>query len=596
MNDAVKNAPSEMAGQLKKTVANQLGQLRNKSRDSRFVLMIALLAAVVAAMIVIILWTTSPNYVPLYGKQEMYDAANIMELLEKEKVPFHLEKTSGQILVPEDQLAQVRIALAARGVRAAMPAGMESLDNKLGLGTSEFMENMRYRNAQEGELARTIISLDAIRSARVHLAIPQRTLFVGRNEEKPSASVMLDLKPGHSLDQEQIAAIVNLVSGSITGMKPEAVTVVDQSGHLLSHQTSGEATLAQMSVQQMDYVRRLEDYIRQRASDMLYPLLGNDNFRIQVAADVDFSKVQETQEQIDPNKVLRSESGKNDSRTDKNASGVPGSLSNRPPEPAAKTNTANNAAANNTTTSTVAGANETTPSTERTEFSRQYDASRTVIHTEYPLGRVHQLSISVLLNQKAAPKQGWTKDQLNEIENLVKTASGYDTGRHDQFSLASFDFSPTIVTTLPSEEVPWWQQERYQQLLRYGVGALLGLTLIFFGIRPLVRHLVSLQKPENMATPPEHSEPTLAVTDGPQRAAFSASDDDINALLNDVAGQRTGGSSNFGEPNMMVDLDELPDVGSDFDEQLKHLQLLVDKETTRVTEVIKLWINNNERH
>lgn len=475
MSDAVKNTPSELAGNLKKTVANQFGQLRNKTRDSRFVLMIALLAAVVAAMIVIILWTTSPNFVPLYGKQEMYDAANIMELLEKEKVPFRLEKTSGQILVPEDQLAQVRIALAARGVRAAMPAGMESLDNKLGLGTSEFMENMRYRNAQEGELARTIISLDAIRSARVHLAIPQRTLFVGRNEEKPSASVMLDLKPGHSLDQEQIAAIVNLVSGSITGMKPEAVTVVDQSGHLLSHQTSGEATLAQMSVQQMDYVRRLEDYIRQRASDMLYPLLGNDNFRIQVAADVDFSKVQETQEQIDPNKILRSESGKNDSRTDKNASGVPGSLSNRPPDAPTKDskNTTNNA-----TTSTVAGATESTPTTERTEFNRQYDASRTVIHTEYPLGRVRQLNISVLLNQKAAPKQGWNKEQLTEIENLVKTASGYDEARKDQFSLASFDFSPTIVTTLPSEEVPWWQQERYQQLLRYGVGALLGLALI----------------------------------------------------------------------------------------------------------------------
>lgn len=590
MNDAVKTSAAGLTNNIKKNMSSQLQQLRNKTRDSRFVLMIALLAAVVAAMIVIILWTTSPNYVPLYGKQEMYDAANIMELLEKEKVPFRLEKTSGQILVPEDQLAQVRIALAARGVRAAMPAGMESLDNKLGLGTSEFMENMRYRNAQEGELARTIISLDAVRSARVHLAIPQRTLFVGRNEEKPSASVMIDLKPGHSLDQEQIAAIVNLVAGSISGMKPESVTVVDQSGHLLSHQTGSDVSLAQMSVQQMDYVRRLEDYIRQRAGDMLYPLLGNDNFRIQVAADVDFSKVQETREDIDPNKILRSETGKEDSRADTAAAGgVPGSLSNRPPVATSKTDkNGANTAANNATQS------DANKQAERTEYSRQYDTSRTVTHTEYPLGRIRQLSISVLLNQKAAPEKGWSQAQLTEIEDLVKRAVGFDTVRHDQFSLASFDFSPMIVTTLPSEEVPWWQQARWQELIRYIVGGLLGLALIFFGIRPLVRHLVTLQKSD----PQNAGQNDLAVgqTSGtsPVRS-FTAADSDIEALLNDVAAQRGNGNQAMSD-DFSLDLEELPDVGSDFDAQLKHLQLLVDKETARVTEVIKLWINGNDRH
>lgn len=592
MSEAIKTTSAELTETLKKNVTAQLSHLRNKTRDSRFVLMIALLAAVVASMIVIILWTTSPNYVPLYGKQEMYDAANIMELLEKEKVPFRLEKTSGQILIPEDQLAQVRIALAARGVRAAMPAGMESLDNKLGLGTSEFMENMRYRNAQEGELARTIISLDAIRSARVHLAIPQRTLFVGRNEEKPSASVMLDLKPGHSLDQEQIAAILNLVAGSITGMKPESVTVVDQSGHLLSHQASGEASLAQLSVQQMDYVRRLEDYIRQRSSDMLYPLLGNDNFRIQVAADVDFSKVQETREDIDPDKVLRSESGKEDSHSNKTTSGVPGSLSNRPPEPTT-TNKKTGATTPNSTASNN-DKNTAEPATERSEFNRQYDSSRTVTHTEYPLGRIRQLSISVLLNQKAAPKQGWSKDQLSEIEDLVKKAAGFESTRQDQFSLASFDFSPTIVTTLPSEDMPWWQTEHYQELLRYGIGALLGLALIFFGIRPLVRHLVSLQKTDTDEAN-EHTAPaTITNRNTASARPFTATDDDINALLNDVATQQSGQIA--GSEEIAIDLDELPTIGSDFDAQLKHLQLLVDKEAVRVTEVIKLWINGNERH
>lgn len=587
MSELSKTMPTEVKNNLKTTLHGWFSRWRGQSRDNKFVLMIALLAAVVAAMIVIILWTTSPNFVPLYGKQEMYDAANIMELLEKEKAPFRLDKTSGQILVPEDQLAQVRIALAARGVRASMPAGMESLDTKMGLGTSEFMENMRYRNAQEGELARTIIALDAVRSARVHLAIPQRTLFVGRNEEKPTASVMLDLVPGQALEQGQIAAIVNLVAGSITGMKPEAVTVVDQSGRLLSQEMNNDASLSHMSVQQMEYVRRLEDYIRQRAGDMLYPVVGNDNFRIQIAADVDFSKVEETKEALDPNQILRSESSKEDKNSANNTGGVPGSLSNHPP--AASTDKNSKDSASKTTTD-----NSKQTLTERHEYNRQYENSRTVTHTEYPLGRIKQLSVSVLLNQKTAPKTGWNAEQLREIEELVKRATGFDVARGDQFSLASFDFSPTVVTTVPNEELPWWQQSSLQEMLRYGVGSLLGLALIFFGIRPLVKHLVSLQRAESQSeTSSKHTEPTLQ-TIGSRNSRTAVSDDDIAAMLNDVAMQQ--GDRPTLSDNSPLDLDDLPAVGSDFDMQLQHLQLLVDKDTARVTDVIKLWINGNERH
>ncbi len=587
MSELSKTMPTEVKNNLKTTLHDWFSRWRGQSRDNKFVLMIALLAAVVAAMIVIILWTTSPNFVPLYGKQEMYDAANIMELLEKEKAPFRLDKTSGQILVPENQLAQVRIALAARGVRASMPAGMESLDTKMGLGTSEFMENMRYRNAQEGELARTIIALDAVRSARVHLAIPQRTLFVGRSEEKPTASVMLDLVPGQALEQGQIAAIVNLVAGSITGMKPEAVTVVDQSGRLLSQEMNNDASLSHMSVQQMEYMRRLEDYIRQRAGDMLYPVVGNDNFRIQIAADVDFSKVEETKEALDPNQILRSESAKEDKNSANNTGGVPGSLSNRPPAASSDKNSKDSAS--KTTTD-----NSKQTLTERHEYNRQYENSRTVTHTEYPLGRIKQLSVSVLLNQKTAPKTGWNAEQLREIEELVKRATGFDVARGDQFSLASFDFSPTVVTTEPNEELPWWQQSSLQEMLRYGVGSLLGLALIFFGIRPLVKHLVSLQRAESQSeTSNKHTEPTLQTTDS-RNSRAAVSDDDIAAMLNDVAMQQ--GARPTLSDNSPLDLDDLPAVGSDFDMQLQHLQLLVDKETARVTDVIKLWINGNERH
>jgi flagellar M-ring protein FliF len=164
---------------------------RSLSRDNKSILTIALLAAIVAGTIVVILWTSSKNYVPLYGKQELYDTANIMEMLEKEQVPFRLEKSSGQILVPENQLAHVRMALAARGVRAAMPAGLEGLDNVTGLGTSEFMEGARYRHALEGELARTIISLDAVRVQLREAVAASRSKKQGKKSAANAAAVNL---------------------------------------------------------------------------------------------------------------------------------------------------------------------------------------------------------------------------------------------------------------------------------------------------------------------------------------------------------------------------------------------------------------------
>lgn len=397
MTELVSSSPGA-SGSLIARVQEGMRNWRTLSRDNKSILTIALLAAVVAATIVVILWTSSKNYVPLYGKQELYDTANIMEMLEKEQVPFRLEKSSGQILVPESQLAHVRMALAARGVRAAMPAGLEGLDNVTGLGTSEFMEGARYRHALEGELARTIISLDAVRSARVHLAIPKRTLFVGRDEEKPSASVMLDLQPGQSMEPGQVEAIANLVAGSISGMKPGAVTVVDQAGQLLSAELGDKAGFGKQSVQQMEYVRKLEQYIRQRANDMLYPMLGTGNFRVQIAADVNFNAVEETQQQLDPNGVVTKESNKSDKTIDALALGIPGALSNRPPETAPQTDQA----ATEENKAQEPAKNDTR--TERQEVSKQYENSRTIVHTRYQQGRLERMNVSILLNQQIGPK------------------------------------------------------------------------------------------------------------------------------------------------------------------------------------------------
>ncbi|WP_409421734.1 flagellar basal-body MS-ring/collar protein FliF [Pseudaeromonas sp. ZJS20] len=563
MNQKTKRrALDERAGQAKAAVGSLLAQWRSQSRDNRSVLVIALLAALVAASIVVILWTAGQSYVPLYGRQEMYDTANILELLEKDQVPFKLDVASGQVLVPESQLAQVRIRLAAHGVRAAMPAGMEGLEGKVGLGTSEFMETMRYRNALEGELARTIIGLDGVRSARVHLAIPKRTLFVGREEEKPSASVMLDLAAGAELEPGQVEAILNLVAGSVSGMKPDAVTVVDQAGRLLSAQLrQGES--GHLSVQQIDYVRRLEDYIRQRAADMLYPMLGSDNFRIQVAADVDFNKVEQTEEAMPGQPVLRSESGKQDNSLDRIAAGIPGALSNRPPQ-------------------TVSGAGATAPEpqsarNERSEFKRDYVVGRSVTHTQFQQGRLQHLQVSVLLNQNAAPKEGWSADQLTEIHGLVERAVGFVAERGDQISLTSFPFTESAVDPGNFGEA-WWQQPLFQNSLRYGMGTLLCLLLVLLGIRPLVNYLVQQHRHERAERDDEAlaALPEGLVADGESPVQAPA------VVTSPVPAKAAP---------MPLSVDELPPVGSDLDVQLAHLHLMVEQETARVTEVLKLWVN-----
>ncbi|MFQ2554982.1 MULTISPECIES: lateral flagellar M-ring protein FliFL [Aeromonas] len=579
----VSSAPGA-SGSLLARVQDGVRNWRTLSRDNKSILTIALLAAVVAATIVVILWTSSKNYVPLYGKQELYDTANIMEMLEKEQVPFRLEKSSGQILVPESQLAHIRMALAARGVRAAMPSGLEGLDNVTGLGTSEFMEGARYRHALEGELARTIISLDAVRSARVHLAIPKRTLFVGRDEEKPSASVMLDLQPGQTMEPGQVEAIANLVAGSISGMKPGAVTVVDQSGQLLSAELGDKAGFGKQSVQQMEYVRKLEQYIRQRASDMLSPMLGTGNFRVQIAADVNFNAVEETQQQLDPNAVVTRESNKSDKTIDALALGIPGALSNRPPETAPKTDQA----ATEGNAAQKPAKNDTR--TERQEVSRQYESSRTIVHTRYQQGRLEKMNVSILLNQQSAPKEGWSPEQLEQIRQMVERSVGFDGTRGDQISLQVFDFTGAVPVEPPASswlETPYWQDS-----LRYLVGGLLGLTLVFFGIRPLVKHLVRTQQyPDTDAAqePDEEQEPTMGLSmrrEGDGELEESATGKSLSQSQSEFRLEPQFSS---------LDLEALPEPGSELEVQLKHLQLLVDKDTARVAEVVRQWVSGNEQ-
>lgn len=529
---------------------------------------IALLATLVAATIVVILWTSAKNFVPLYGNQEHYDKAGIVEILDKEQFPFRIDTDSGNIMVPQERLADARITLAARGIKAAMPEGLSAMQDKVTMGTSQFMESMQYQHALEGELARTIITMDGVRNARVHLAIPKRNLFVGRQEEKSAASVMVDLAPGYNLKSEQVEAIVSLVAGSIPGLDSRNISVVDQRGKLVSGDLYDETPVGKETDKKLAFIEKVERSVEERASIMLLPILGDGNYRIQVSADVDFNVVEETREALDKEGVLKSENSKTDSMLDQLAMGIPGSLANQPPVPA-QPGAAAAQPDNNERTS------------QRNEMRREFDTGKAITHTRYEIGRVRSQSVSVLVNEAAAGATPWTPERLAQLGEMIKTATGHQAERGDQFNITSFGFVPSDAAT-QMEGMAWWQMPEMKEYLRYLIGAIIGLALVIFGVRPLVNHLVSRKNKE------QHNATGFQAMAGAQNPApmqnadLAAGPAVLDAKADPALpnNQATGPQHNI----------HLPEVGSEFAQQISHLQLLANRESDRVTAVIKYWI------
>ncbi|QQX80540.1 flagellar M-ring protein FliF [Shewanella sp. KX20019] len=546
---------------------DRLNSLKQKwqqfSRGDNYAATLAILAIVAACVIVLMLWSTGRGYSPLYGNQENVETSRIMEVLETEGIRYRLDPTTGLVLVPEDKLGNARMLLAARGVKAKVPSGMDSLDAST-IGTSQFMEQAKYRYSLEGELSRTIMALKAVKSARVHLAIPKKTLFIRQQPELPSASVMLALFAGQHIQSEQIISIANLVAGSVTGMTPERVQIVDQEGNHLSADINASQDLTQARDKQLQYTQELEQSLVSRASSMLQPILGQDNFQVQVAATVNFNQVEETRESLDPQTVVSQENQSTKQTSGNMALGIPGALSNQPP-----------------TAGAAPAANSNTDLNQ--QESRQFEIGRSVKHTRYQQMQLENLSIAVLLNSQAAGETGWSQPQLDQISNMVQGAIGYSTNRGDQFSISSFDFAPVQVVEF--EPLPWWQAESYQAYLRYFIGAILGLGMIFFVLRPLVQHLtrtVDLNSKDNQQETPT---PLIPPAEARDNKTISEAQAQTDALL-DLNNSNTDNnwSSNL----------SLPAPGSPLTIQMEHLSLLANQEPARVAEVISHWINDQE--
>lgn len=561
--------PSYGAGIAEPSTSNGMQQFTAKakqlwSNSQRNLVLSAVLAAIVAAIIVVALWSSTQSFRPLYSQQERFDTGEIVSVLESEGINYRLQEENGQVLVPEGDVARIRMLLAAKGVKAKLPTGLDSLQEDSSLGTSQFMETARYRHGLEGELVRTIISLNAVANARVHLAIPRQTLFVRQNSEAPSASVMLELKPGEELKPPQVEAIINLLVGSVTGMKPEQVSVIDQYGRLLSADVAS-AESGKVNAKYLDYQKSVEKQIIQRAADMLTPIVGPSNFRVQVAADMNFSQVEETQEILDNTPIVRNEHTITNNSIDQIALGVPGTLSNQPP---------------------VTGEVPTQDSQNtnaRSEVNRQYAVGSSVRRTQYQQGQIEKLSVSVLLNEAAAPNgTAWTSEEKTQISTMITDAVGIATQRGDSFSLMSFHFTPLAIEAPPS--IPWWQDPTVQQPMRYVIGGMLGMAMIFFVLRPLIMHLTGADtRAQELEFADPQDEP---VYDNLQTREEREREEALNRKLSEKGIAASSG--------LNVGNDMLPPAGSPLEIQLKHLQLIANEEPERVAEVLKQWVNVNE--
>jgi flagellar M-ring protein FliF len=287
------------------------------------------LAAAVAIGTVVALWTSEPNYAPLYSNMSGQDTAQIVDLLRSNDIDFKLDASSGSIMVDQAKLPEARLKVSAQGLPSATTLGMEMLQGDQGLGTSQFIETARYNHALEAELVRSVESIRSVEKARIHLAIPKQSIFI-RNRIKPSASVVIKLYPGRVLSPGQVDAIVQMVAASIPMLEGGEVAVVDQFGRLLTQ--DDDAGMAQTN-KQYDYSRLLEDNMADRIIKLLQPIVGNGKVNAQVAAQLDFAVIESTREAFDPERsVIRSEQISEEKNTSlSNVLGIPGALSNKPP-------------------------------------------------------------------------------------------------------------------------------------------------------------------------------------------------------------------------------------------------------------------------
>ncbi|BCN92988.1 flagellar M-ring protein [Thiomicrorhabdus immobilis] len=449
--------------------------------------LVVALAASLALVVGIVLWSQNTPYTLLFGSVDAKDMNEIVQTLEQDGVKYQIDQASGGILVPTDKVHSLRLKLAAAGYPKQAATGYQLLDAEQGFGISQFKETTRYHRALEGELAKSVSSINAVKSARVMLGLPKRSVFV-RKQQQPSASVVVKLYPGRTLNEEQVSAIVYLVASSIPNMDVKFVTVVDQHGNLLtgSHSNTG---MLNMSMKQLDYTRQVEETLSNRIIKLLAPIVGGENkVRAQVTAELDFTQQEQTRENYEPDpEAVRSEQEVKEINRNQGPTGIPGALTNQPPR------------AGLAPEEGYTPENDPNLKSSSEKKTKNYELDRTVSHIKNAVGNIHRLSVAVVLDDKtsldengAIVRQPLGDEELLRYRRLVSDTVGLDETRGDTLSVVNASF--VVAPTEELEMTPIWQESWFWNLVKQLLAGLAVLIIIFGVIRPMLRDLSKKEK------------------------------------------------------------------------------------------------------
>ena len=557
------SSATTMAEQVNASAFSRFENLSTQQKMGLGVGVAALIALIVGAWI----WGQTPDYRVLYSNLSDRDGGAIIDSLQQLNIPYKFADGGGALMIPADMVHEARLKLASQGLPKGGTVGFELMENQK-FGITQFAEQVNYQRALEGELARSVQSIGAVASARVHLAIPKPSVFI-KEQQKPSASVVLTLRGGRLLDSSQVNAIVHLISSSVPDMAAKNVTIVDQDGTLLSAITDDNGL--GLDSKQVKYVQQIEQNYIKRIEAILTPLLGAENVRAQVTASIDFSRTEQTAETYKPNQSPNDSSIRSQQTTETlngqglSASGVPGALSNQPPVPAT---------APIVSPPSDQQTGETTPKIDNLhkESTTNYEVDRTISHTISPVGIIKRLSVAVVVNNhKTTDPKGkvsfrpLSDTEKAQIDNLVKDAVGFDPSRGDSLNVqnVAFNDEKEIVP-----ELPFWQNPEFielaKQALKYLTITAIMLFVVFKVIKPAFRPL----------------------------QPFRSEDDDAVHHL-PGAGHAAGEHAAEGAAAETAAAEYAPPIAP-YEQNLNIARQIAQQDPKIVASVIKDWVNGNE--
>ncbi|MFP4130993.1 MAG: flagellar basal-body MS-ring/collar protein FliF [Thiohalospira sp.] len=513
-------------------------------------------AAILGIIISVLMWSQQPSYAPLFTGLESKEAGEVAEALDQEGIPYEVDSDDGRIDIPASDVHRTRIKLAAQGLPSGGYDGFEIMKENEGFGVSQFMEKARHNRALEGELARSIMSMGRVDQARVHLALPEDSVFV-RDQKEPKASVVVHVGSGGDFGDEQVQAVTNLVASAIPDLEADNVSVVDQGGEMLSGRERDPE--AAEDERQFNYARRLERAYASRIENILQPVVGRDGVRAQVTAEVDFTKTERTQELFNPDTgAVRSRQENRSTQQEGEAAGIPGSLSNEPPGAATAPEEVNPEEGSGGGD----GEGEGESQVLNEDSTINYELDRTITHSNTPAGALKRLSVAVVVDHEQTTNESGEEvtvprdeEEVQRIESLVRDAVGFDPGRGDSVNVVSASFAPGDDPT----EVPWWEQPWVWDIAKQVVGAALVIFLILGVLRPVLR---------NLAQPPSH-EP---------------SEEEEDEAMAELERQKA---------QMQEELEREIQV-ADYETNLQTAKTLARQDPKRVAQVVRSWIGSEE--